>query len=251
MSSIFAAPDPNALGPSNLTNGTATAVVPVSSDTSGEVQVHFVNSTITATLKICKYLNAGSERARGSERSTSTYSDARRSRHGHQHRRGRRFERRRQDSSAATPDTARRQFPVGSTITVTETGMPYVVGGRPADRSGRDPDGHGRRRHQHRLLPQQAYGQLEICKSMLKTATFDDGRLYNGITFNFSVDGSKTTIPVQSGHCSPPQLVPAGTHTVKEVNIPTGFQFVSSTATGPLGDNRATSARANGATRSR
>ena len=45
---IFAAPDPNALGPTNLTNGTTTAVVPVSSDSSGEVQVHFVNTTITA-----------------------------------------------------------------------------------------------------------------------------------------------------------------------------------------------------------
>ena len=33
VSSIFAAPDPNALGPTNLTNGTTTAVVPVSSDT--------------------------------------------------------------------------------------------------------------------------------------------------------------------------------------------------------------------------
>ena len=43
VSSIFAAPDPNALGPTNLTNGTTTAVVPVSSDSSGEVQVHFVN----------------------------------------------------------------------------------------------------------------------------------------------------------------------------------------------------------------
>ena len=31
---------------------------------------------------------------------------------------------------------------------------------------------------------------------------------------------------------------PAGNHTVKEVNIPYGFQFVSSTATGPTGDNR-------------
>ena len=60
VSSIFAAPDPNALGPTNLTNGTTTAVVPVSADSSGEVQVHFVNSTVTATLKVCKYLTASS-----------------------------------------------------------------------------------------------------------------------------------------------------------------------------------------------
>ena len=30
VSSIWTAPDPNALGPTNLTNGTATVVVPVS-----------------------------------------------------------------------------------------------------------------------------------------------------------------------------------------------------------------------------
>ena len=66
VSSIWTIPT-NALGPNNLTNGTATVVVPVSCDTSGEVQLHFENSTLTGTLKICKYLTASSGALAGQE----------------------------------------------------------------------------------------------------------------------------------------------------------------------------------------
>ena len=65
VSSIWTAPDPSTLGPTNLSNGTATVVVPVSADTSGEVQVHFENTTVTATLKVCKVLTAGSDALAG------------------------------------------------------------------------------------------------------------------------------------------------------------------------------------------
>ena len=53
MTQIWTAPNPNALGPSNLSNGTAIVVVPVSSSPSGEVQVHFVNEALEAQLKVC------------------------------------------------------------------------------------------------------------------------------------------------------------------------------------------------------
>jgi hypothetical protein len=70
--------------------------------------------------------------------------------------------------------------------------------------------------------------------------------------FHYTIDG-KGDIAVAAGHCSPPQIVNAGNHVITEnlakstVNgnaVPVGFAFVSSTATGPLGDNRATSGTA-------
>src|SRR5262249_18330633 len=79
---------------------------------------------------------------------------------------------------------------------------------------------------------------LEICKNMQTSPT--DDTIYNGTVFHFSVDGGKQ-IDVAAGACSLPMVVPVGPHTVKEVNIPTGFMFVSATATGPMNDNRATS----------
>ena len=52
---------PTTLGPTNLTNGTATVVVPVSSDTSSEVQRALREQDAhRRTLKICKYLTASS-----------------------------------------------------------------------------------------------------------------------------------------------------------------------------------------------
>jgi hypothetical protein len=81
----------------------------------------------------------------------------------------------------------------------------------------------------------QAYGQIEICKNI---AAVTNDPSYNGTVFNFSVDSSPLTQPVAAGRCGQPQIVVAGSHTIKEVNLPYGFQFVSSAATGPTGDNR-------------
>jgi hypothetical protein len=103
----------------------------------------------------------------------------------------------------------------------------------------------------------QALGQIEICKAMYKHGLSDgqsiDDTNFNDIAvFHFSVDG-KGDYAVAAGHCSMPIIVNAGSHTIQEnltkstVNgnaVPVGFAFVSSTATGPLGDNRATSGTA-------
>ena len=87
----------------------------------------------------------------------------------------------------------------------------------------------------------------------------DDSNFNNRAVFHFSIDG-KGDYAVAAGHCSMPIIVNAGSHTVLEnlaksqvfgsehptgQTVPLGFAFVSSTATGPTGDNRATSGTAN------
>jgi hypothetical protein len=226
VSAITSLPNPNALGPTNLTNGTTTVVVPVSSDPSGEVQVHYVNKTLTATLKVCKVLTSTSGALAGKtfqfDILSRSVTDV--------------------DSlpviATPGPNGACKvffaQLPVGSSATVTEEGMPYV-------QANGQPTGTGATQTitiqpgiNTVTFTNQAMGQLEICKTI---AAVQGDPSYN-ITFHFSLDGSATDIPVQAGYCSPPQIVPAGPHTINETPIPYGFQFVSSTATGPTGDNR-------------
>jgi hypothetical protein len=252
VSDISTVPDPNALGPTNKVNGTATVVVPVAADSTGEVQVHFVNKTVTAQLKICKYLTAGSDSLAGQSFTFTITDDAG-------------VQRIRILASAGANGACRNVLegdgikyigtlgeandplllPVGSTVTVTEdlAGFPYVSG-----------DGNARGADDVQTATvvagintisfhNQALGQLEICKAMLKAQAVDD-TVYNDKTvFHFAVDGAKSgalsDIQVAAGHCSNPIIVNAGSHTVNEnLSKTPGFQFVSSTATGPTGDNR-------------
>ena len=67
---------------------------------------------------------------------------------------------------------------------------------------------------------------------------------YNGTPFTFTVTGVASPVQVAAGQCSLPLVIPAGSVKVTETPIPAGFGFVSSTATGPLGENRATSGTA-------
>ena len=257
VSSIFAAPDPNALGPTNLTNGTTTAVVPVAADSSGEVQVHFVNTTITSTVKVCKYLTTGSDALAGQTFNYS-YTDGGQT--------GTLSIVAVAGSAGACKIIGGSQwptaFPVGSTITVTEdlSSYPYVSGdGNPrgtADVQTTSIVGGINTVPFHN----QALGQIEICKAMLgdNKNGIDDTNFNNIAVFHFSIDG-KGDYAVAAGHCSMPVIVNAGSHTVQEnvaksmfgsehptgQTVSFGFAFVSSTATGPTGDNRATSGNAN------
>jgi hypothetical protein len=94
-----------------------------------------------------------------------------------------------------------------------------------------------------------ALGQLEICKDMI----LSDAE-YQNFVFSFSykntdpsVNASGTTTASPS-RCSPPIKVPVGTYQITEnitqttttggTSLPKAFSFVSSTATGPTGDNR-------------
>jgi len=229
VSSVSAVPS-SALGLTNLANGTATVVVPVAQDRAGEVQVDFTNSTRTGKLKICKVLTPTSGDLAGQtfqfdilSRSVTDVDSL--------------------PIVASANGGACKIFatplPVGSTATVTEEPTPDVsANGQPAG-TGASVQVTIGSTTTTATFTNQAFGQLEICKKMQTYPTND--RAFDGTVFHFSVDGSPTETDVAAGVCSLPQLVPAGTHTVKEVDLPYGFQFVSSTATGPLGDNRATS----------
>jgi hypothetical protein len=209
----------------NLVNGTAVVVVPVS--TAGEVQVGFTNVTVVTTLKVCKYLTASSGALAGQTFTFTLTDDA-----GTQT-----VQVVAQAGASGACKVVPVQVPVGSTVTTVETSMPYVgVNGGPAGAGGTVVTTVVSGINNIAFV-NQAFGQLEICKSL---ATIAGDPSYAGTVFHFAVDGGPTVVPVAAGHCSPPLLVPAGTHTVKEVAIPYGFQFVSSTATGPLGGNRVT-----------
>jgi hypothetical protein len=220
------------LGPINLANGTATVVVPVSTDTTNEVQVHFVNSAITASLKVCKYLTASSGMLAGmtfnftvsSANGTSQLPIVA------------------STSTNGACNTVAGAVPVGSTVTVSEAGVPYVsADGQPPGTGETQTITVGTGTNIVSFT-NQAYGQLEICKTITTVAGDPD---YSGTVFNFSVNG--TALQVAAGRCSVPVLVPAGTANVSEVSIPNGWIFDSSTATGPLGDSRATSGTATNA----
>jgi hypothetical protein len=228
VSDIEASPASD-LGLTNLTNGTATIVVPVMADPTGEVLVSYTNSAITGTLKVCKVLTASSTVLAGS---TFTFDIT--SANG--------------ASTATIVASASANgackvipgvVPVGSTVTVTEEGMPWVG----AD--GNDP-GTGDTKTVT-ITPgtntvsftNQAYGQLDLCKNM---QTGDEA--YNGTLFTFTVTGVASPVQFAAGQCSLPQVIPAGSVKMTETSIPTGFAFVSSTATGPMGENRATSGTA-------
>ena len=220
----------NALGPNNLTNGTVTVVVPVSGDSTGEVQLHVENSTLTATLKVCKYLTASSAALAGQTfnfditdaagYSTTRHIVANTSVNGacknvDRAATGRRGSGRRHGHHDRGADGLRR-------CQRRRTG------------AGEHRSHHGRRPDQHDLVHQPG---LRPDRDLQEhRGGHGDPNVQRA--FNFSIDGSMKTQPVAAGRCGQPQIVTAGNHTVKEVNIPYGFQFVSSAATGPTGDNR-------------
>jgi hypothetical protein len=232
VKSITTLPNANALGPINLTNGTATVVVPVSSDPSGEVQVHYVNKTVTATLKVCKVLTSTSGALAGKTFGFDVFSRSVTD-----------VDELTITATAGATGACKiffAQLPVGSTATVTEAGMPYVsADGQPAG-TGDSQTITIQPGINIVSFTNQAMGQLEICKSMQLAPTDDSA--FNGTVFDFVVDGAThgplADVKVAAGHCSQPLIVSVGSHTVNETPIPHGFQFVSSTATGPTGDNR-------------
>jgi hypothetical protein len=241
--SIAEAPTPNTkvtdistqpagmLGPYNLNNGTATVVVPVSTSPADETQVHFVNSAVTAPLKVCKVLTASSAALAGAKFSFSITSANGTSTI--------------QIVASASPSGACKnvtgQVPVGSQVSVTEASMPYVGADGGAPGTGETQVVTVGTGINTISFTNQAYGQFEICKNIAAVAGDPS---YAGEVFSFKVNGDATPVQVAAGRCSPPTVLPAGTVTVQEVSLPPGFQFVSSTATGPTGDNRATSGTA-------
>ena len=213
------------LGPTNINNGTATVVVPVSSDTSVEAQVLYTNSTLLTTIKVCKYLAAGSDALAG-KTFTFTVVDAAGT----------------QTVTIVATTNANGacknvpvQVPTGSTISVTETGTPNVSADGGAIGAGETKVVASAVQGPNIFsFTNQAFGTIEICKNMIATDT-----AYNGTVFQFKVDGLPQ-FGVAAGRCSGPLSVPAGNVVVNELAL-ANFAFVSSSATGPTGDNRVVS----------
>ena len=235
VTSITARPS-SALGTTNFVNGTAIVNVPVSDSPTNQVEVHFTNSTLVTQVKVCKLLgpNSGGLADPNQPFSFTVTDDA--------YPAGTSFP----VSIIATtdPDGSCKivkdangnivPFPIGSTATVTEdlSGFPFVTADHLVQKqqlaSGVNEID----------FTNQAMGQFEVCKD------FPDSphSAFAGMNFSFSYQGVdfpkvKGTFTVPVDGCALPVTVPAGNYTVTET-VPTGFAFVSATATGPTGQNR-------------
>jgi hypothetical protein len=211
LADVFLGPgSAGALGPVNLTNGTATVVVPPGPP--AEAQVHFVNTTQVATLKICKVLTGSSSVLAGRTFTfdvnpaglpSSTV------------------------NVIASPDPSgacvvyKGAVPLGSSVQVTEEGMPFVsADGQPAG-TGETQTVFIGPGINIVTFTNQALGQVEICKNM---AAGDEA--YNSVVFHFNVQGAGD-VAVAAGRCSFPIPAPVGQITISE-NVPNGFQVVGS-----------------------
>jgi hypothetical protein len=231
VTSISAIPQ-SALGPNNKVNGTATVVVPVSSTSTNEVQVHFQNSTVTSQLKICKVLSSSS-----GDLANQTFT----------------FDWKDNTTGATGTVTVRAvvgsagncvivtvPFPTGDSVTVTERPQTYVgaEGGSPnAGATKTITIGSG---INSVSFNNQAFGQVEVCKDV-------DNPQFNGVVFTFKISGVSGNTQVAAGACSQPILVPVGQVTITET-AQTGFAVSGVTATGNFGDNRLVSQSGNAAT---
>jgi hypothetical protein len=260
LQSVWANPAGD-LGLVNPTNQTANVVVPVAADSTGEVQVHFVNQTQTSTLKICKYLAGGNDLAGDTFNYTVTDDQI-------------------VDdwgnpiplnvslvaaagSNGACKIVADRHgnpilFPIGSKVSAVEdlSWWNYVSGdgGAPgANDKQSTPSGQITGGINTISFTNAALGQLEICKDLA-----DGSAPLVPFTIKYQENVSKQTsgpgwsssgsVTVDAGTCSMPQIVPVGNYTITET-LPTvslskygptvpAYQVAATDARGPLGDNR-------------
>ena len=228
---------PGRLVTDNLSNQTAEVTVP-QGDSSQETVVNFYNDTTQGQLKICKTLAANSNDLNGQTFYFDVWSSAL------------------NESNTVSivvggaGSTSCKFFPytlpTGSTVSVTEESFPNVqlTGvsvSPPANDNGSTSTTANATISSGvtvATFTNQELGTIEICKNV-KTADYNVGNGYKGFPFKFSVNGG-APFTVQSGLCSNPIQVPAGTATVEEYAA-ANFHFVSLTATGPGNDNRVVS----------
>jgi hypothetical protein len=186
---------------SNLINRTLDVEVPVSSSVSDETQVHFVNSRNRAQVKVCKALGPNSSALAGQTFSFTVASPG---------------------LPNATPSVVAPgcvvvgDFPVGSTVTVTENlnhgpGQP----GEFIDTTGEGTFPVGGPGVNQIDITNTARGVLEVCKARI--AYFDGltGPYFPQPTFRFRIDGG-ALFSVQAGTCVVRSVSP-GEHTVTEL----------------------------------
>ena len=222
--------------------------------------MHFVNKTITATVKVCKYLTTGSDALAG-ETFYFTVNDGGRRRSVDHRGRG--------HHGACKI--------IGGRAPVPHRALSLLLGrhhghrdrgslGLPVRLGRRQPARHRRRQTvtvvggiNNVSFHNQALGQIEICKAML----VNNSRASTTATSTTSRSStSRSTAPPRArtrtsrsrrvtARCRS-SSTPVRTRSRRTLPRPTsgktvsfGFAFVSSTATGPTGDNRATSGNAN------
>jgi hypothetical protein len=234
-------------------NGTAIISQPVAS--AGEVVVDFHNVTNTATVKVCKFLSAGSGALSGKTFHFTVNDSQIVDNNG--------------DpidfpvSIVASPpgssgacvfaqscdryghNCVNLQVPVGSTVTATESNSdPFIDAGAGAGNDFTTPPHTVTMGVNELDITNTALGQLEFCKYMVPG---DDGL---GQTFTLRYSGPKSgTATTTAGNCSFPVVLPAGNYTVSEdlsklvvvmgngQKVP-AFLFAGSDARGPFGDSR-------------
>jgi hypothetical protein len=215
---------------SNLTNGTATVSVPVSSSSADETQVTFTNRARLGQVKVCKTLDANATalagRAFNFNYTTAAGPGALSIIAG--------------SAGTTSCKLIPVALPLGSAVSVTEQAQAnvrltsVVVSPASADAGSAPPTANLRVQPgiSTATFTNAALGTIEVCKKALDASTA-------GQTFQFSVNGG-APFSVQAGKCAPPQVVLAGTATVQELPK-ANFTFDHSTATGPTGDNRVVS----------
>src|SRR6185312_11705554 len=184
----------------NLINRTATVEVPTSASPNDETQVFFTNAANRGQLKVCKALGAASAdlvnqtfnfTASGSNGQVANF-----------------------DITAAATTQCRivGNFPIGSTVTVTENlDHSPMAPGEFIDTTGEGPVVIGNGVNTV-TITNTARGLLEVCK--LRITEFAPTTAQP--TFQFRIDGGGI-FTVRAGTCSLPRRVSVGNHTVTEV----------------------------------
>ncbi len=188
----------------NLINRSVTVEVPVSDSPNDETQVHFHNEAQRGQLKLCKALGAASGDLAGMTFDLHYSADNMQSGEVYI------------TAAASTQCKIVGYFPIGSTVTVTES-LDHNPGGAGEfiDTSG-EGDVVIAPGINTKTITNTAKGLLEVCKAAVR---FVDPRVTAAQQpwFNFKIDNG-AVFKVQAGKCSPPKRVSVGNHTVTEVN---------------------------------
>jgi hypothetical protein len=234
---------------SNLINRTATVEIPVSSDQNDETQVHFVNKTPRAQLKICKALGSGSDALQGKPFFFDVDTGS--------HYEGDLFK---ITAGATTQCKIWGDVPVGTDVTVDEV-FAQDAPAAPLNTLSLndlpsnefiDVSGEGTITIKPGIntitITNTAMGQLELCKARIgKKKDILNGQKDDELTddaqpfINFTVDGKSTwdgkKIQVRAGRCSLPLRVSVGNHVVVEQSYekavggkPSGYPVMLSSA---------------------
>ena len=232
VSSIWTIPS-NALGPNNPTNGTATVVVPVSSRHLGEVQLHVENSTLDGDAEGLQVPDRFERRRSPGRRSVrrrrrrpaparlaivASTSAERRLQERH---------RRRQRQRTCGPGRQhghRRPRPP----------MPFVGADGNAPGAGETKVITIGPRHQHDQLHQPGLRPARDLQEHRRRVTTGDRELHTATRVQLLGQRQQDApVPVAAGRCASRWSCRPATTRSRRSTIPYGFQFVSSTATGP------------------